>query len=184
VPLAVDPTGPSAIMTGPRDATGGRRGREARAANGLREGDAAACFLKYLKRVHPAVPIAAMRTNTLGLFLRHLALSDEVSRLATASDRDLLSTYEAQGGQAAFTALVRRHGPMVLRTCRRVLGPGPEAEDAFQATFVLLARKAAARSSSRRTMARTGSPRSRSRPVTVHPTAPNGPAAPSRRSIR
>src|SRR5262245_40571012 len=83
-----------------------------------------------------------MSTNTLGLFLRHLALSEEVSRLGTASDRDLLATYEVERGQAAFTELVRRHGPMVLRTCRRVLGRGPDAEDAFQATFVLLARKA------------------------------------------
>jgi RNA polymerase sigma factor (sigma-70 family) len=83
-----------------------------------------------------------MRSNTLGLFLRHLALSDEVSRLGSASDRDLLAAYESAQGQAAFTELMRRHGPMVLRTCRRVLGRGPDAEDAFQATFVLLARKA------------------------------------------
>jgi RNA polymerase sigma factor (sigma-70 family) len=83
-----------------------------------------------------------MSTSTLGLFLRHLALSEEVSRLGMASDRDLLTAYELERGQAAFTELVRRHGPMVLRTCRRLLGRGPDAEDAFQATFVLLARKA------------------------------------------
>src|SRR5215469_8418317 len=83
-----------------------------------------------------------MSTSTLGLFLRHLALSEEVSRLGTTSDRDLLAAYELGHSQAAFTELMRRHGPMVLRTCRRVLGVGPDAEDAFQATFVLLACKA------------------------------------------
>jgi RNA polymerase sigma factor (sigma-70 family) len=83
-----------------------------------------------------------MSSSTLGLFLRHLALSDEVSRLGSASDRQLLTSYETERGEAAFTELVRRHGPMVLRTCRRVLGQGPDADDAFQATFVLLARKA------------------------------------------
>src|SRR5262245_30104113 len=83
-----------------------------------------------------------MSTSTVGRFLRHLALSAEVSRLGTASDHDLLAAYESERGQAAFTELMRRHGPMVLRTCRRVLGRGPDAEDAFQATFVLLARKA------------------------------------------
>src|SRR5689334_7627253 len=85
---------------------------------------------------------SAMNTNTVGLLLRHLALSEEVGRLATASDRDLLADYEAGRGEAAFTELMRRHGPMVLRTCRRVLGHGPDAEDAFQATFIMLARKA------------------------------------------
>jgi RNA polymerase sigma factor (sigma-70 family) len=83
-----------------------------------------------------------MSTSTLGLFLRHLALSEEVSRLGTTSDYNLLAAYESGHGQAAFTELMRRYGPMVLRTCRRVLGHGPDAEDAFQATFVLLARKA------------------------------------------
>jgi RNA polymerase sigma factor (sigma-70 family) len=82
-----------------------------------------------------------MSTSTLDLFLRHLALTEEVGRLGSATDRDLLLAYEAKHGQAAFTELVRRYGPMVLRTCHRVLGRGPDAEDAFQATFILLARK-------------------------------------------
>jgi RNA polymerase sigma factor (sigma-70 family) len=85
-----------------------------------------------------------MGSNTIGLFLRHLALSEEVSRLAAATDSDLLAAYEAGRGQAAFSELMRRHGPMVLRTCCRVLGQQPEAEDAFQATFVMLARRARA----------------------------------------
>src|SRR5215467_5353855 len=83
-----------------------------------------------------------MSTSTLGLFLRHLALSEKVGRLGDLSDHDLLTAYEMERGQADFTELMRRHGPMVLRTCRRVLGHGPDAEDAFQATFLLLARKA------------------------------------------
>src|SRR6516162_3269706 len=87
--------------------------------------------------------ILTMSTSTLGLFLRHLALSEEVSRLATTSDHNLLAAYELGHSQAAFTELMRRHGPMVLRTCRRIVGHGADAEDAFQATFILLARKSA-----------------------------------------
>src|SRR5262249_53538837 len=83
-----------------------------------------------------------MSTSTLGLFLRHLALSKEASRLGTTSDHDLLATYESERGQAAFNELMLRHAPLLLRTCRRLLGLAPDPEDAFQATFVLLALKA------------------------------------------
>src|SRR5262245_57363123 len=58
------------------------------------------------------------------------------------SDRELLQRF-ATGDQSAFTALVRRHGAMVLGVCRRGLPNAQDAEDACQATFVLLAKKAA-----------------------------------------
>ena len=62
------------------------------------------------------------------------------------SDRLLLERYKAGGrdwaGEAAFAALVGRHGPMVLGVCRQLLGDAQHAEDAFQAVFLVLARKA------------------------------------------
>ncbi len=58
------------------------------------------------------------------------------------SDKELLQRVHAQQDHAAFDALLRRHGPMVLDVCRGVLGDESDAEDAFQATFLILARKA------------------------------------------
>jgi RNA polymerase sigma factor (sigma-70 family) len=71
-------------------------------------------------------------------FIRRLAVRCD----ADATDRQLLERFAAERDQIAFTTLVARHGPMVLGVCRRVLPNAHDAEDTFQATFLVLARKA------------------------------------------
>ncbi len=66
---------------------------------------------------------------------------------AGMSDGQLLGRFNArrdESAETAFAALVRRHGPMVLRVCGQILGDRHGAEDAFQATFLVLARRSAA----------------------------------------
>jgi RNA polymerase sigma factor (sigma-70 family) len=72
-------------------------------------------------------------------FVRHLAA---VHGAIDWPDGQLLQRFASQGDEDAFAVLVRRHGPMVLAACRRVLNDAHAAEDCFQTTFLTLARKA------------------------------------------
>ena len=56
------------------------------------------------------------------------------------SDTQLLESFIANRDPEAFTAMLRRHGPLVMGVCRRVLANSDDSEDAFQATFLALAR--------------------------------------------
>jgi RNA polymerase sigma factor (sigma-70 family) len=64
------------------------------------------------------------------------------ARPVPQSDDDLLREFVKARSEPAFTALVERHGGMVLGVCRRILGHAQDAEDAYQAAFLVLARKA------------------------------------------
>jgi RNA polymerase sigma factor (sigma-70 family) len=84
-----------------------------------------------------------MTTSRMTGVLRHLHRAVMRRDGAGLTDGQLLDDFLTHREEAAFEALVRRHGPMVLGVCRRVLNNPHDAEDAFQATFLVFVRKAA-----------------------------------------
>jgi RNA polymerase sigma factor (sigma-70 family) len=99
----------------------------------------------YKKETTPSRPgVAVMSSSALTAGVRGLRDRLAAQRDQHASDEQLLHAFTTRREESAFAVLVRRHGPMVLHVCRRVLGHEQDAEDAFQATFLVLARNAAA----------------------------------------
>jgi RNA polymerase sigma factor (sigma-70 family) len=83
-----------------------------------------------------------MASGALGSGLKHLRDLFDSGTSIGLSDGELLRRYAASRDGTAFEALVARHGPMVAATCRAILRYQHDVEDAFQATFLVLARKA------------------------------------------
>src|SRR6516165_4878130 len=83
-----------------------------------------------------------MTSKQAGLILQHIRRLAGRRPIAELPDALLLERFITQRDEAAFETLVRRHGPMVLNVCRSVLHHEQDAEDAFQATFLVLIRKA------------------------------------------
>src|SRR5262245_55739267 len=80
-----------------------------------------------------------MTENGMGSLVRRLC---DAAFAQEASDAQLLTRFVNQRDEAALDAIVRRHAPMVWSLCQRVLRNPHDAEDAFQATFLVLLRKA------------------------------------------
>ena len=95
-----------------------------------------------------------MSKATLGDMLRSLRGLCAAHGAADLTDGELLRRFLTHREEAAFTLLVQRHGQMVLGVCQRVLGDAHGAEDAFQATFMVLVRRGASIRRPRRTLTR------------------------------
>ena len=83
-----------------------------------------------------------MTGETLGEVIRRLRRLGGLHGDLAQSDAQLLDRFARRRDESAFAALMVRHGPIVLGVCRRLLHDSQEAEDAFQASFLILARKA------------------------------------------
>ena len=79
-----------------------------------------------------------------GLMLSHLSQIFNRGSFVGLNDQNLLERFVVDCDESAFAALVSRHGPMVLGVCRRILHEEHDVEDAFQATFMVLVRRARA----------------------------------------
>lgn len=83
-----------------------------------------------------------MSQEPLGAVVQALRRAVGLRSDRDTSDADLVDRFAITGDEDAFTALLQRHGPLVLGVCRRVLSNTADADDAFQATFLILVRKA------------------------------------------
>jgi RNA polymerase sigma factor (sigma-70 family) len=83
-----------------------------------------------------------MSSAQVGAVLRQIRKLADARHDAEVPDHDLLERFARDRDEGSFAALLLRHGPMVLSVCRNVLHDWHDAEDAFQAAFLLLARKA------------------------------------------
>src|SRR5215469_8956597 len=83
-----------------------------------------------------------MQAHQTTHFLRQVRCWLAVRDLDALADPDLLERFRRERNEAAFAVLLERHGPLVLRVCGRLLDDGHAVEDAFQATFLTLARQA------------------------------------------
>ena len=77
-----------------------------------------------------------------GAVRKHLGILFDAGAVGDLTDGELLGRFVAHRDEGAFEVLVERHGPMVLRVCRGVLADPDDAQDAFQATFLVLVRQA------------------------------------------
>src|SRR5262245_37976227 len=84
-----------------------------------------------------------MATSQMSEVLQHLGRTALLRDGTGLTDGQLLANFLGRRDERALAALVQRHGPMVWGVCRRVLSNWHDAEDAFQATFLVLVRKAA-----------------------------------------
>jgi DNA-directed RNA polymerase specialized sigma24 family protein len=83
-----------------------------------------------------------MATGELNGVIQHLRAAILPRDGAGWTDAQLIAEYIRRRDESALAALVHRHGQMVWGVCRRVLGNHHDAEDAFQATFLVLVRRA------------------------------------------
>ena len=145
-------------------------------------------------RAHSGATMANLRSSGL---LRQVGALFGAGTVSCLSDAQLLERFRSRSSSAAedklaaevaFEVLVARHGPMVLGVCRRVLADPAEVDDAFQATFLVLVRRAGSvrvgdslgrwlygvsRRVAAKARARSHRARIRTRPLDVEPTAPD-----------
>ena len=83
-----------------------------------------------------------MAPASLGTIVTHLRRMADARQVVGLTDTQLLERFDSKADDASFTALLHRHAALVYGVCKRVLGNSHDAEDAFQAVFLILLRKA------------------------------------------